>query len=152
MNMLEPWHLVVLITAGLVIPPFWQLFKRAGFHPAVSLLMIVPIVNFALLYLLAFGNSHTRVVSAEKSSEAGKPKREGLHRLSIAIAVFATVLSSFLIGGSLIPQSNSPVVLLPVLFFSVIIGAVCWALVRLVVWTIDGFRSQKVKVPEDLDK
>jgi preprotein translocase subunit SecE len=114
--------------------------------------MIVPIVNYVLLYLLAFGHSPARVVSPVKSSEAAKPKREGLRRLSIAIAVFVTVLSSFLIGGSLIPQSNSPVVLLPVLFFSVIIGAVCWALVRLVVWTIDGFRSQKVEVPEDLDK
>ena len=44
---------VVLVLAGLVIFPYSRIFKKAGFSPALSCLMIVPVVNLATLYFLA---------------------------------------------------------------------------------------------------
>ena len=34
--------------------PFWMIFKKAGFHPALALLMIVPLANIVMLFVLAF--------------------------------------------------------------------------------------------------
>jgi hypothetical protein len=34
--------------------PYWRIFKKAGFSPALSLLMLIPLINVALLYYLAF--------------------------------------------------------------------------------------------------
>ena len=34
--------------------PFWQIFKKAGFSPWLSLLMMIPFVGRFLLYYLAF--------------------------------------------------------------------------------------------------
>jgi len=36
------------------IVPFWMIFKKAGFHPALSLLMIFPFINVILFLYLAF--------------------------------------------------------------------------------------------------
>jgi hypothetical protein len=36
--------------------PFWKIFRKAGFPPALSLLMPVPGVNLVLLYILAFAD------------------------------------------------------------------------------------------------
>jgi ATP-dependent Zn protease len=38
----------------LAVPPFWVIFKKAGLQPVFSLLMLVPLVNIAVLYALAF--------------------------------------------------------------------------------------------------
>jgi ATP-dependent Zn protease len=38
----------------LVLPPFWVIFKKAGFQPILSALMMVPFVNFVMLYFVAF--------------------------------------------------------------------------------------------------
>lgn len=38
----------------LVLPPFWMIFKKAGFEPALSVLTMVPFVNVVLLYIVAF--------------------------------------------------------------------------------------------------
>ena len=35
------------------ILPYWFIFRKAGFHPALSLLMIVPIASLVMLYILA---------------------------------------------------------------------------------------------------
>ncbi len=43
-----------VIGAAIVIIPFWQIFKKAGLAPALSLLMIIPAVNLVMLYVLAF--------------------------------------------------------------------------------------------------
>ena len=40
------------------IIPFWQIFRKAGFPGALSLLMLIPGVNLILLYIVAF--SHPR--------------------------------------------------------------------------------------------
>jgi hypothetical protein len=38
----------------LVVIPYWFIFKKAGFSPFLALLMLLPLVNFVLLYVLAF--------------------------------------------------------------------------------------------------
>jgi hypothetical protein len=61
-DLFQPWHLIVVsfILAFLCVPllivPFWKIFKKAGFEPALSLLMLVPWVNIAMLFWLAFAN------------------------------------------------------------------------------------------------
>ncbi len=44
--------LLVLILVGVV--PYWMIFKKAGFAPALGLLMLVPLVNIIMLFFLAF--------------------------------------------------------------------------------------------------
>ncbi len=46
--------LVILIGSLIVIVPYWMIFKKAGFPPFLGILMVVPGVNIALLYVLAF--------------------------------------------------------------------------------------------------
>jgi type VI protein secretion system component VasK len=46
----------------IVLIPYWKIFGKAGFSPALSLLMVIPLVNIAMLYYLAFSDwpSHRR--------------------------------------------------------------------------------------------
>jgi len=37
-----------------VLIPYWQIFKKAGFSPWLSLLIVIPFVNLCALYYLAF--------------------------------------------------------------------------------------------------
>ncbi|MGA2374249.1 MAG: hypothetical protein ABSF72_01940 [Candidatus Sulfotelmatobacter sp.] len=54
-GMFQPWHLLLLMVVGLVVLlPFWQIFKKAGFSPWLSLLMMIPFVGWLSLYYLAF--------------------------------------------------------------------------------------------------
>lgn len=46
--------LAVIIVIAIQIVPFWKIFLRAGWSPWMSLLMVVPLVNLILLYVLAF--------------------------------------------------------------------------------------------------
>jgi hypothetical protein len=46
--------LIGLVATVLMVIPFWQIFKKAGMSGAMSLLMIVPLVNVVMLYVLAF--------------------------------------------------------------------------------------------------
>ncbi len=49
--------LVVMFLAGLLIVlPFWMICKKAGFTPALSLLMLVPVANIILPFYLAFAS------------------------------------------------------------------------------------------------
>jgi len=34
---------------------WWKIFKKAGYTPALGLAMLIPLVNFCLLLMLAFG-------------------------------------------------------------------------------------------------
>lgn len=45
---------VMPLILALVILPFWLICKKAGFHGALSLLVLVPIGNIILLFVLAF--------------------------------------------------------------------------------------------------
>jgi hypothetical protein len=52
-------QLLIVLTIGLIyvfvlVLPFWHIFRRAGFSPWLSLLMMVPLVNLVTLYFLAF--------------------------------------------------------------------------------------------------
>jgi hypothetical protein len=38
----------------IMLIPFWFIFKKAGFSPFLSLLMLLPLVGFIMLYFLAF--------------------------------------------------------------------------------------------------
>jgi hypothetical protein len=58
-DLLQPWHMIVLFVilapiTVVVIPPFWMIFKKAGFQPILSVLMLVPLVNLILIYFVAF--------------------------------------------------------------------------------------------------
>ena len=58
-DLLQPWHLIVLAAlftpiTVIVLPPFWVIFKKAGFQPILSVLIMVPLVNLILLYVVAF--------------------------------------------------------------------------------------------------
>lgn len=46
--------LVVLAVIAVQIVPFWKIFPRAGWSPWMSLLMVVPLLNLVMLYVLAF--------------------------------------------------------------------------------------------------
>jgi ATP-dependent Zn protease len=45
-----PYFILFLLT----IPPFWVIFKKAGFPPIYSFLILIPMANLAVLYVLAF--------------------------------------------------------------------------------------------------
>ena len=36
--------------------PFWQISKKAGYHPALGILSAIPLVNVVFLYFLAFAD------------------------------------------------------------------------------------------------
>jgi len=46
--------IVLLLPLVIVVVPFWQIFKKAGFSPFFSLLMLIPLVNLIMLFVLAF--------------------------------------------------------------------------------------------------
>jgi uncharacterized protein (DUF983 family) len=52
--------LMMLVMAAVIVVPFWFIFSKAGYAKWLSLLMVVPLVNVALLYFLAFSNWPSR--------------------------------------------------------------------------------------------
>jgi hypothetical protein len=38
----------------LAVPPFWAIFRKAGFSPWLALLILIPLVNIITLYIVAF--------------------------------------------------------------------------------------------------
>jgi hypothetical protein len=46
--------LVPLVIAITVIWPAWRICAKAGFPGAISLLIVIPVLNLFLLYFLAF--------------------------------------------------------------------------------------------------
>lgn len=66
-NLFTPIHLLVLLTifstiSVVVVAPYWMIFKKAGFPAFLGVLMVVPLLNIVLLYILAF--SRWKVVPA----------------------------------------------------------------------------------------
>jgi len=55
--------LVILIGSIIFIIPYWMIFKKAGFPPFLGILMVVPLVNLVLLYVLAFSQWKVAPVS-----------------------------------------------------------------------------------------
>ena len=46
--------IMMLVWIVIVVVPFWKITTKAGYSGWLSLLMIVPLVNLAFLYFLAF--------------------------------------------------------------------------------------------------
>ena len=44
----------LLAWIAMILPPFWKIFAKAGFSPWLSLLILVPVVNLVVLYVVAF--------------------------------------------------------------------------------------------------
>ena len=53
------FFLIVLIVA---LIPYWVIFKKAGFSPWLTVLMLVPLVNIVVLYVVAFSKWKVVVV------------------------------------------------------------------------------------------
>jgi hypothetical protein len=55
-NLFTPTHLIILLVLPflVVLVPFWQIWKKAGFSPLLSILMMIPVVGIVMLYVLAF--------------------------------------------------------------------------------------------------
>ena len=45
---------LVIVTPFLVLSASWAIFKKAGFHPGLSIFTQFPVVNVILLYFVAF--------------------------------------------------------------------------------------------------
>ncbi len=46
----------VIVVALFTVIPFWKICTKAGFHGALSLLMLVPVANVILLFYIAFAD------------------------------------------------------------------------------------------------
>ncbi len=44
----------MMVMALIVIVPFWRICRKAGFPGWLSVLILIPLVNIAFLYFLAF--------------------------------------------------------------------------------------------------
>jgi hypothetical protein len=64
---LFPVALVALVVVLIVIIPYWKIFGKAGFPRVLSILMLVPLVNLIVLYVVAF--SQWRVVPARTENQ-----------------------------------------------------------------------------------
>lgn len=58
-ELLAPSHLIFLLFFGLAallitIPPYWMIFKKAGFSPWLSILALVPLVKWIVLWAVGF--------------------------------------------------------------------------------------------------
>jgi hypothetical protein len=52
--MMAIFPIFFLVFVVLFTIPYWFIFKKAGFSPWLSLLMLIPLINIVMLYVLAF--------------------------------------------------------------------------------------------------
>jgi len=50
------WISFFILTLLFWVIPFWKIFKRLGYPPILSLVMLIPILNIGALWFLAVGN------------------------------------------------------------------------------------------------
>ena len=62
--------LLYVLIAIIFVVPFWKIFEKAGFTPALSLLMLIPIVNLVMIYYLAFAKWPGRASRPSSASAA----------------------------------------------------------------------------------
>jgi uncharacterized membrane protein YedE/YeeE len=58
-GLFQPFHLFLVIAiatviAAVTVVPYWQIFRKAGFSPWLSLLMLLPLVSLGVIFWLAF--------------------------------------------------------------------------------------------------
>lgn len=46
----------MIVVGAIVVVPFWKICTKAGFPGALSLLVLIPLVNVVFLYVLAFAD------------------------------------------------------------------------------------------------
>lgn len=46
--------LLIFVYGLLIILPLWKIVGKAGFHPDLSFLICVPVVNVVMIYVFAF--------------------------------------------------------------------------------------------------
>ena len=51
--------LIFLVMLPVVVIPYWKIFSKAGFSGWLSLLILLPIVNLIVLYIVAFSDWKT---------------------------------------------------------------------------------------------
>lgn len=51
--------IAVFVVLPLIVIPYWKIFGRAGFPRWFGILMLLPLINFLVLYLVAFGRWKT---------------------------------------------------------------------------------------------
>ena len=64
-DLLQPFHILLLVIIGLIalaitIPPYWMIFKKAGFSPWLSLLTLLPLVKWIVLWVIGFSDWRPR--------------------------------------------------------------------------------------------
>jgi hypothetical protein len=52
--MLPFFFTTIAVMSIVLVIPYWQIFKKAGFSPWLALLMLVPVANIIILYVVAF--------------------------------------------------------------------------------------------------
>lgn len=72
MGMMSVFGVFIVIGMLIYIVPFWFIFKKAGFSPVLSLLLIIPLVNLVMLYVLAF--SEWKVVPVAQAAPYVPPR------------------------------------------------------------------------------
>jgi len=68
-DLFQPFHLIFLFVLSLIIIPvyvipYWVIFRKAGFAPALSFLVGIPLVNLIVLYYIAFSDWKARAEDA----------------------------------------------------------------------------------------
>jgi len=48
--------IIAIFGSILTVVPYWFIFRKAGYHPALSLLMIIPFVKLFMKFFLAFAD------------------------------------------------------------------------------------------------
>lgn len=56
----------VLMMVVIGILPYWKIFSKAGFSGWISLLMLLPLVNLVVLYVVAFSNWNVQPTSYQQ--------------------------------------------------------------------------------------
>jgi len=76
----------VLLILGIfiaIVTPYWKIFKKAGFHPGLSLTILIPLVNIIVLYYVAFSKWPARAfesIDGGNFVEAGSTETQKDHR------------------------------------------------------------------------
>jgi hypothetical protein len=54
-GLFQPIHLLLIVSIAFVLlVPFWRIFKKCGFSPWLSVLMLIPFLGIATLWYVAF--------------------------------------------------------------------------------------------------
>ena len=71
------WLVFALVMTAVFVLPYFFIFKKAGWHWAMGFLMLLPLVNLVMLYVLAFARwpieNHTSSAGGGTASPAAGP-------------------------------------------------------------------------------